>query len=58
MNISIFKKGSIKESRIPESEQKAHVEEKKDLKQKDKPDVKVESINEEDYSKIEIVIKY
>ena len=50
MNISIFKKRSIKESRIPESEQKkdeqkAHVEEKKDLKQKGKLDTKVENVN-------------
>lgn len=58
-----LKTGSIKNKRIPDSEQKkdeqkAPVEEKKDPKQKGKPDAKAEPVAEEDYSKIDRVIKY
>lgn len=58
-----LKTGSIKNKRIPDyeqkkDEQKAPVEEKKDPKQKGKPDAKAEPINEEDYTKIDRVIKY
>ena len=53
-----LKTGSIKNKRIPDSQQKAPVEEKKDPKQKGKPDAKFEPVAEEDYSKIDSVIKY
>ena len=57
MNISIFKKRSIKENRIPESKQRKYkqkdpVGDKKDQKEKGKLDARVKSVNEEDYSKI------
>jgi len=55
--------GSIKQQRIPDGPNKkkevaAPVEEKKDPKAKGKPDPKAEQIVEEDYSKIEKIVKY